>query len=353
MPLKKRRKKKADPTSAEAVRKGVSRPRKKKQKRIITNTISTGSTLLDLNISGGVIRGGGIPGGIIMEVYGPHSAGKTAILSELCASAQVNGGDVHFSDPEARLNKEYCRTYGMEIDKSRYSRPDTVEEMFRTIWDWNPRPRKKNSICVLAEDSLAALSTKLEMDGEDKMGMRRAKMFSEGLRKSARLIAQKNWIIACSNQERDGQMGGPVTPGGRGIPYYASLRMRIKQHYPKGKILKTRSVGSKGRKVNKVIGIWSDIEITKSSLDEPFRITPVYIIFGHGIDDVRANLQWMKDMTGTTKYDAIDKKFGQIEPAIKFIEDYDLEGALREEVIDMWEEIQEKFRVERKKKKRH
>jgi hypothetical protein len=146
-------------------------------------------------------------------------------------------------------------------------------------------------------------------------------------------------------------MGGPVTPGGRGIPYYASLRMRIKPHYPKGKILKTRTVG-RNKKVNKVIGVWSDVEITKSSIDEPYRVAPVYIIFGHGIDDVRANLQWIKDMTGSTKYDAVSSKFGMLEPAIKHIEQNNLEDELREDVIDLWEDIQQRFRVERKTKRR-
>lgn len=345
MALKRRR----DKTSAEEVRRGLSKKPKQKEKKI-TKTISTGSTLLDLAISGGVIRGGGVPGGIIMEVYGPHSAGKTAIVSELCASAQHNGGDIYFSDPEARLNKQYCKTYGMQISKDKYSQPDTVEDMFDTLWHWEPRPRRRNAICVIAEDSLAALSTKMEMESGDKMGMRRAKMFSEGLRKSARLIAQRNWIIACTNQERDGQMGGSVTPGGRGIPYYSSLRMRIKPAYPKGRIVKERTVGRK--KVKKTIGIQSVIEVTKSSLDEPYRIAPVYIVFGHGIDDIRANLQWVKDMTGKGKFDAVEREFSQIEPAIKFIEDNDLEEELRDVVIDLWEEVEGKFKVERKVKTR-
>jgi len=230
MPLKRRR----SSTSERAVRASLKKKKPKKSKRI-AQTISTGSTLLDLAISGGVVNGGGVPGGIILEIYGPHSSGKTAILAELCGSAQHNGGDIFFSDPEARLDKQYCEIYGMHLPADKYNRPDTVTEMFQTIWDWEPRPRRSNAICVIAEDSLAALSTKMEMESEDKMGMRRAKEFSTGLRKSARHIASRNWIIACSNQERDGQMGAKVTPGGRGIPYYASLRMRIKPAYPRAK----------------------------------------------------------------------------------------------------------------------
>lgn len=346
MALKRRR----NATSESAVRDGLKK-KKKKKKQPIKHVISTGSTLLDLAISGGVVHGGGVPGGILLEVYGPHSSGKTAILSELCGSAQHKGGDIFFSDPEARLNKQYCKTYGMNISTEKYSRPDTVTEMFSDIWNWEPRPSRSDAICVIAEDSLAALSTKMEMEGEDKMGMRRAKEFSEGLRKSARLIASKNWIIACSNQERDGQMGSPVTPGGRGIPYYSSLRMRIKPAYPKGKITKERTIGRK--KVKKIIGVQSIVEVTKNSIDEPYRTAPIYIVFGFGIDDVRANLQWMKDMTGSTKFDAVEKKFGQLEAAIKFVEDNDLEEDLRENVIELWYSIESEFTVDRKPKKRY
>ena len=160
-------------------------------KRILLDkVISTGSSLLDLAISGGRIRGGGIPGGIIIEVFGPSGSGKTAILAELCASAQAKGGDICFLDPEARLDREYCLIYGLSLPDENYYRPDTVTEMFDLIWKWEPP--SSGTINVIAADSLAALSTEMEMEDEDKMGMRRAKEFSEGLRKTCRLIANNN-----------------------------------------------------------------------------------------------------------------------------------------------------------------
>ena len=190
-----------------------------------SKVISTGSTLLDLAISGGRIRGGGVPGGIIMEVFGPSGSGKTAILSELCASSQANGGEVCFLDPEARLDRQYCNIYGLSLPDKAYYRPDTVTEMFTFIEEWSPS--SSDTINVIAADSLAALSTETEMEDRDKMGMRRAKEFSEGLRKTCRLIANKEWLIACSNQVREGVMG-EVTPGGKGIPFYSSLRIRVR-----------------------------------------------------------------------------------------------------------------------------
>ena len=93
-------------------------------------TLSTGSTLLDLAISSGRKYGGGVPGGILIEIYGRSSSGKTSVLSELCGSAQADGGDIMFLDPEARLDEEYARTYGVNLPKNAYHQPDTVVEIF-------------------------------------------------------------------------------------------------------------------------------------------------------------------------------------------------------------------------------
>ena len=61
--------------------------------------ISTGSTLLDLEISGGRVRGGGLPSGILIEVFGPSSSGKTVLLCEIAGAIQRQNGQVMFNDP--------------------------------------------------------------------------------------------------------------------------------------------------------------------------------------------------------------------------------------------------------------
>jgi RecA/RadA recombinase len=315
-----------------------------------TKMISTGSTLLDLAITGTRRKGGGVPGGIIMEVFGPHSSGKTALLMEMAASVQARGGDVRFDDPEARLDKEYSEIYGVKLKAKNYYRPDTVREMFKGLWEWQPQPARKNAICMSGEDSLAALSTEMEMEDQDKMGMKRAKDFSEGLRKTCRLIANNNWLVACTNQERDSTDGHSTTPGGKGIPYYASLRIRIVQEYTKGKITKEKTI--KGVKHQNVIGIRSMCEVKKSSIDVPYRKARVCIVFGLGIDDVRGNLEWWKEVNGLEKYEAVDQEYSHIDDAIRHIEQRGLENQLKEMVIDAWIELQEALRTDRKKKTR-
>lgn len=308
-------------------------------------TLSTGSTLLDLALSSGRTHGGGVPAGILLEVYGRSGSGKTSILSELCAAAQSLGGEISYLDPEARLDTLYAKTYGMDILREHYHKPDTVTEMFDIMSKWKPGG---TGINVMAADSLAALSTELEMEKGDKMGMRRAKEFSEGLRKHCRLIEKNDWIIACSNQVRQGDYGD-VTPGGKAVEFYSSARISVNQAE---KITKKRKLEGKSKEIERVIGIKSKCVVTKSSIDKPFREAYIYIIFDYGIDDIRGNLQFIKDTEELSKYRAVDKEFQVLDAAIKHIESNNLEHDLKEEVIELWHTIEERFRQERKQKGR-
>lgn len=317
-----------------------------------SKVISTGSTLADLAISGGRCEYGGVPGGIVVEIFGPSQSGKTAILSEMSASAQKQGGLVKFADPEARLDQEYTRIYGVNVaERFEYCRPDTVSELFtQEIWGWDTPDN--GAIHMFGADSLAALSTNLEMDNDDgdKMGMRRAKEFSEGLRKTCRYIAKKNWLIVCSNQIRTGEGGKTTTPGGNAIPFYASLRMQIKPFFQNAKI--ERAVKSPGGKeVKKVVGIRSELTIIKS-IDDPFRTAPVSIIFGYGVDTIRDELQYYKDMVNETTYNCFNKTYRGMEDAIRHIEENDLRQKLKDRTAELWNDIQKKFKVDRRPKER-
>ena len=310
-----------------------------------TLLISTGSTLLDLAIAGGRVRGGGIPGGIMVEIFGPSGAGKTGLITEIAGSAQDSGGDVFFADPEARIDKEYSRIYGFNMTKENYTRPDTVTEVFQSIEEWKPENDKV--INVFAADSIAALSTDMEMGEGDKRGQRKAKELSEGCRKTARLIAHNNKLILFTNQERDGEWG-KTTPGGHAIPYHCSLRLRVTR---KGRIEKEKKISS-GKVVKKTIGIASEVLVKKSTVDDEYRTAPLFIVFGVGIDDVRANLQYVKDMEKRSKYWCVDQDYVSMDKSIMYIEEHNLEPELREKVIDIWEEVEDKFHMDRKKKRR-
>lgn len=319
----------------------------------IGTVVSTGSTLLDLAISGGRIRGGGIPAGVLVEIFGPSGSGKTVLLSEIAGGIQRQKGDIIFFDPEARLNKQFARIFDLDVDNMDYDTPDTVPELFKQVRDWKPKGTAKlNGILA---DSLAALSTAMEMDKDegDKMGMRRAKEFSEELRKTCRILASENHLMVCSNQIRENLDAGPYgvkysSPGGHAIGFYSSIRLRT---FAPAKLQKEEKIA--GKKVKRVEGVRVQIEVFKNSVWKPYRKAFITIIFNYGIDDIRENLQFVKDHTSNTTYMVRNVSIGtSMKGAVATIEEHGWEKRLEEQVIDLWEEIESKFETERKKKKR-
>lgn len=339
--------------------------------------ISTGSTLLDLAISGGRKRGGGIPGGILVEIFGPSGSGKTVLLCEIAGAVQRQGGAIMFHDPEARLDKQFAKIFDLDVKEKDYSNPNTIPEVFKAVRGWpgwegmkeinqikeikGPSKRENFPLTTKAEpkvlihgifaDSLAALSTDLEMDNEegDKMGMRRAKEFSEELRKTCRILAKNNYLMVCSNQIRQttNQFGPKYkSPGGEAVGFYSSLRLRAEISE---KIKEKVKIA--GKEVTRIIGVQIQVEVFKSSIWKPYRTAPITILFDYGIDDVRENLQFIKDFSNNTVYTInnadLDKSMGK---SIQLIEENEQELELKEQVIDLWEEIESKFESERKPK---
>ena len=312
--------------------------------------ISTGSTLLDLAISGGRIRGGGLPGGILVEIFGPASSGKTVLLCEIAGKVQRAGGSIMFRDPEARLNKLFAKLFDLDVDTIDYATPNTVPEVFEPIRKWQPEGKAIHGIFA---DSLAALTTEWEVEGKDEYGMRRAKQFSEQCRLTCRTLTEKKYLMVCSNQVRQnldaGQFGQKFkSPGGEAIGFYASLRLRI---IGSKKIQQTEKVA--GKEVKRPIGVESQIEVFKSSVWKPYRTAPLTVLFDYGIDDIRDCLQFLKTYTKNSVYSIGDHKLSQsMEDSISIVEGDRLENKLKEETIDLWEEIENKFNSGRKNKKR-
>lgn len=316
--------------------------------------VSTGSTLLDLAISGTRYPGGGIPPGILVEIFGPSGCGKTVLLCEIAGGVQRLGGEVMFRDPEARLNQRFASIFGFEVENSDYSRPDTVTELFAPIRNWRPNHTGINGIFA---DSLAALSTTMEMEDTDKMGMRRAKEFSEECRKTCRILAHRNFLMVCSNQVRQNVDAGPFsekysTPGGVSIGFYSSLRLRC--HSP---VKTNREIEVQGKKHKRAIGVHTTIEVYKSSIDVPFRTAPVNIIYEYGIDDIRGNLEFVKSITGGSVYmlTETDRLHTGLERSVKMISEGQAENLdlrLKQYTTQLWMELEEKFRVQRAGKRR-
>ncbi len=314
--------------------------------------VNTGSTLLNLAISGGRKRGGGLPIGIMVVAYGPSGTGKTVLACELAGELRRMGWNVNYKDAEGRLNKTFAKIFSLNLDEITYSKPDIIPEVFKELC--NPKTKHDTPTGYIV-DSLAALSTSLEMDNEDgdKMGGRRAKEFGMYLRKSKQIISKNNMLLFCTNQIRENMDSGTwgkkdVNPGGKAIEFYPSLILKFTSF----KNI-TNEITFKGKTIKRVVGIEGEIEVSKSSVWKPYRKAPISIYFDYGIDDIRENLKFVKKYTGNTMYQVNDLKLhSSIEKSIQMVENNDLEDDLKNQVIDLWMDIENKFEVERKPKKR-
>ena len=256
----------------------------------VTDFISTGSTMLDLAISNR--PNGGIGVGKITELNGLEGSGKSLIGSHLLASTQRKDGIAVYIDTESAVSQEFLRAIGVDTKKMLYVHLETVEEIFDTIETIVTKIRESNKdkLVTILVDSLAAASTKVEMDADfDKDGWATAKaiIISKAMRKITQMIARQKVALVFTNQLRQklGVMFGDpwTTSGGKALPFHSSTRVRFKNA---GQI----KDGSKN-----TIGIKIKGQVIKNRLGPPMRTAEFPLYFDKGIADFDSWLTVMKE----------------------------------------------------------
>ena len=255
----------------------------------VSDWISTGSTILDLAISNR--PDGGLAAGRITEINGLEGSGKSLIGAHALASTQKKGGLAVYIDTESAVSSEFLQAIGIDTENMLYVHLETVEEIFDTIETIVAKIREsdKDKLVTILVDSLAAASTKVEMDSDfDKDGWATAKaiVISKAMRKITQLIARQKVCLIFTNQLRQklGVMFGDpwTTSGGKALPFHSSTRIRLKNV---GQIKDTKK---------NTIGIKIRAQVIKNRLGPPLRSADFSLYFDKGIDDFGSWLEVLK-----------------------------------------------------------
>ena len=248
------------------------------------DAIPTGALALDMAL--GI---GGLPRGRIVEIYGPESSGKTTLATHVVAEAQRNGGTCAYIDAEHAMDPVYARAIGVNVDDLLISQPDTGEQALE-ITDMLIR---SGALDVIVIDSVAALTPRAEIEGEmgdSHVGLQ-ARLMSQALRKITGNLAKSNTICIFINQLREkiGVIyGSPeVTPGGRALKFYSSVRLDIRR-------IESIKDGTE------IVGNRTRAKVVKNKVGSPFKQAEFDIMYGQGISregsllDVAVDLGFVK-----------------------------------------------------------
>ena len=285
---------------------------------IVKEWVGTGSTMLDLAISNR--KYGGFPVGRVSEITGLEQSGKSLLAAHALLNTQKKGGLAVYIDTENAIATEYLTAIGLNLKDMLYIPLETVEDIFETVDVIIDKVRSsdKDRLVTIVIDSIAGASTKTEMAADfDKDGYATAKalIISKAMRKITNLIGRERICLIITNQLRQ-KLNAPAfsdpwtTPGGKGIPFHASVRLRLSS---------IGAIKAKREGRDEIVGSRVKAKLVKNRVGPPLRECEYEVYFDSGIDDYSSWLTTMKEynLVGQSGawYSWTNKKTGEI---IKF-----------------------------------
>jgi recombination protein RecA len=307
---------------------------------------SSGCTVLDEVLGGGWVLGR------VCNVVGDKAVGKTLLAIEAAAnfSRSYPTGRVFYAEVESAFDPAYARCVGLPEKRIRFPQGiDTVEDWYEDIERRLDQLKGLPGLYII--DSLDALSDRAELDraiGDSTYGAQKAKKMSEMFRRLTRKLADGRMCVMVISQVRDKidarAFGRKFSrSGGRALDFYASQVL-----YLANLGLTKRTIQG----VERAIGVQVSARADKNKVGWPYRDCEFEIVFGYGIDDVAASVEFLSDVG---RLDVLGDKLTRkdqkgLRQYIKSIhalprEDFQKEQQrLRNALHEIWKDIELKFR---------
>lgn len=312
--------------------------------------VSSGCTLLDCAL------GGGYPLGRIVNIVGDTSSAKTALATEAIINFMraYPEGLASYRDTEAAFDQKYAEAMGLPLEKvdfgSKKEPLQTVEQFVRDFDAFLEQRIKTDTPGIYVVDSLDALSDDAEMErdiGKDTFGATKAKLLGVFFRKAAHRIEQSQVLLLVISQVRDniGAMFGEKhkRSGGRALDFYASQALWL---------ARIKSLKREISKIERPYGVLIRGRLKKNKISLPFREADFEFHFGYGIEDLRASIEWLKEV-GRLKDAGINP--AQVKEYLKGIDEMDRAEYNKEQqtaaaaVKQVWREVETSFLPKRSK----
>lgn len=253
--------------------------------------ISSGCKLLDEALGGGWVLGR------MVNLVGDKSSGKTLMAIEACANFHISHPSckIRYAEAEAAFDEDYAEALGMPIEAVEFTERGklrTIEDWYKDLTAYLKRLDGKPGLYVL--DSLDALSDDAEMKREiddGSFGASKPKKVGELFRRLVQDLEQSNCLLIIISQLKDkiGVTFGETKTrsGGKAMDYYATHIVWLAQ---------IEQLTKEIRSVKRVIGVKVRAKVKKNKVGLPFREADFPVLFGYGIDDLSAGLQWLVDV---------------------------------------------------------